>query len=424
MICLKRSICSIMKIKALILLLCVPLPEAFAKVYGPIGQWYEDPSTSMAIHWVQENFSSDTERGGEADTKDLDFESSLSYRPEGQEKWIASQVTNRLFGNTKNRVCSADLKKLTPDTHYTFKIRQGEKGIGIWFFKTAPLKIGNGITFVTGGDMFHSRELLDAMNLRAGTEDPLFALLGGDLAYANGVDANRWLEWLESWSQFAKSPNGTLIPMIVVIGNHEVRGAAYRPTNAPPKSEAPYFYSLFYGFDKGSKYAIDFGDYMTVVALDSGHTENIAAQVQWLNKTLEEKGKFTYKFSCYHRPAWGAGVKEDAVDIQRLWSPVFERHRVDAIFENDHHVYKRTYPLTAGKRDDMNGVMYIGDGAWGTRTRGIAGNWKAKRPFLAHAESVNHLIKVKVENGKLTYKALEADGSIIDEYQRINLKEK
>ena len=80
--------------------------------------------------------------------------------------------------------------------------------------------------------------------------------------------------------------------------------------------------------------------------------------------------------------------------------------------------------LTFGKRDDMNGVMYIGDGAWGTRTRAIAGNWKVKRPFLAHAESVNHLIKVKVENGKLTYKALEADGSIVDEYQRINSKEK
>ena len=413
-----------MKTKAVLLLFCVLLSEAFSKVYGPICQWYKAPSTSMAIHWVQENFSSDAESADKADANDLDLESSLSYRSDDQKKWLSSPVTNRLFGNTKNRVYSVDIKNLTPDTRYTFKIRHGNKKLGIWFFRTAPSKIEKGITFVTGGDMFHSRELLDPMNLRAGTEDPLFALLGGDLAYANGVDANRWLEWLESWNRFAKSPHGTLIPMVVVIGNHEVRGAAYRPTNAPAKSEAPYFHSLFYGLDEGSKYAIDFGNYMTVVALDSGHTENIATQVQWLNKTLEERENFAYKFVCYHRPAWGTGVKEDAVDIQRLWSPIFERHRVDAAFENDHHVYKRTYPLTAGKRDDMNGVMYIGDGAWGTRTRAIARNWKVRRPFLAHAESVNHLIKVKVENGKLTYKALEADGSIVDEYQRINSKEK
>ncbi len=413
-----------MKTKVLILLFFVPFSEAFSKVYGPVCQWYEDPSTSMAIHWVQKNSSSDYKSANEGNANDLDLEISLSYRSAGQEKWSSSPVTNRQFGNTKNRVYSAGLKNLIPDTRYTFKITLGKKKLGIWFFRTAPLKIGKGITFVTGGDMFHTRELLDPMNLRAGTEDPLFALLGGDLAYANGVNGDRWLEWLESWNRFAKSPHGTLIPMVVVIGNHEVRGAAYRPTNAPPKSEAPYFYSLFYGFDEGCKYAIDFGDYMTVVALDSGHTENVAAQVKWLNNTLEEREKFIYKFACYHRPAWGTGVKDDAVDIQRLWSPIFERHRIDAAFENDHHVYKRTYPLIGGKRDDMNGVMYIGDGAWGTRTRGIAGNWKVKRPFLAHAESVNHLIKVKVERGKVTYKALEADGSIIDEYQRINLKEK
>ena len=413
-----------MKIKVLILLFCVPLAEAYSKVYGPICQWYQDPSTSMAIHWVQEKSEEDAESTDRVAVKGLNLESLLSYRAEGQEKWITSQVTDRQFGNTKNRVFSADLKNLSPDTRYAFKIRHGEKMLGIWFFRTAPSKIGKGITFVTGGDMFHTSELLDPMNLRAGTEDPLFALLGGDLAYANGVDGNRWLEWLESWSRFAKSSHGALIPMVIVIGNHEVRGAAYRPTNAPPRSEAPYFYSLFYGLDEGARYAIDFGDYMTVLALDSGHTENVAAQVQWLNKTLGERKNFLYKFTCYHRPAWGTGVKEDAVDIQRLWCPVFEKHQVDAAFENDHHVYKRTYPLKAGKRDDINGVVYIGDGAWGTRTRRIAGNWKVKRPFLAHAESVNHLIKVKVERGKLTYKALEADGSIIDEYQRINLKEK
>jgi hypothetical protein len=37
------------------------------------------------------------------------------------------------------------------------------------------------------------------MNKRAGALDPDFAMLGGDLAYANGVAATRWVDWLQSW---------------------------------------------------------------------------------------------------------------------------------------------------------------------------------------------------------------------------------
>ena len=162
--------------------------------------------------------------------------------------------------------------------------------------------------------MFHTREMLDAMNRRAGTESPLFALLGGDLAYANGVDGDRWLEWIESWNQCAIAPDGRLIPMIPVIGNHEVKGAAFRPTNAPPRTEAPHFYSLFHGMTDGSRFAVDFGSYMTVIALDSGHTENVATQAQWLRETLEDRAGVSHKFVCYHRPAWGTGAKPDAVD--------------------------------------------------------------------------------------------------------------
>ena len=153
---------------------------------------------------------------------------------------------------------------------------------------------------------------------------------------------------------------------------------------------------------------------MTVIALDSGHTQNVAPQTPWLRKTLQERAAFTYKFACYHRPAWGTGVKGDAVEIQKAWCPLFEEHGVDAVFENDHHTYKRTYPLTAGKRDDEKGVVYLGDGAWGTRTRAIGASIKRKRPFLAHAESTNHLIKVVLGKDRIHYRAITADRRVID----------
>lgn len=342
----------------------------------------------------------------------------FAYRKVGDSRWSSVSPSSRPFGTTTHKVHSVDLKNLSPDSRYGFMILRRGQVVGRWFFETAPATFTEGMSFVTGGDMFHTREMLDGMNRRAGTEGPLFALLGGDLAYANGVDGNRWLEWIESWAECAISPEGNMIPMIPVIGNHEVRGAAYRPTSAPPRSEAPFFYSLFHGMEEGSKFTVDFGDYMTVIALDSGHTQNVAPQTPWLRETLGERKIFPFKFVCYHRPAWGTGVKGDAVEIQRAWCPLFEEHGVDAVFENDHHTYKRTHPLTAGKRDDAGGVVYIGDGAWGTRTRGIGSGIKRKRPFLAHAESTNHLIKVVLGKEQIVYEAITAVGRRIDVSQR------
>ena len=141
----------------------------------------------MAVHWIESS----------AAAQERPF--IVTYRKTGGAEWLNSKVETRPFGRTRHWVYSTDFSGLDPDSRYNFKISQGDRLIGSWFFKTAPKLFKEGMSFVTGGDMFHTREMLDGMNLRAGTENPLFALLGGDLAYANGVDGDRWLEWVDSW---------------------------------------------------------------------------------------------------------------------------------------------------------------------------------------------------------------------------------
>jgi len=397
-----------MKTSISILIVAQFLAASYAKVVGPLCQWVQDPTKSMSIHWIETSQPS----------VEISGKFSLNYRQAKSDPWQDAPVTSRKFSDTNDNVYSVDLSNLIPDTRYRFQVIESGVITGSWQFKTAPLNIAKGITFVTGGDMFHTRDLLDPMNMRAGTEDPLFALLGGDLAYANGINKQKWIEWVDSWNKYARSTAGDLIPMIAVIGNHEVRGASYRPTNAPPPSEAPFFYSLFRGLNNRSNHVLEFEDYLTIVTLDSGHTQNVADQVGWLDKALKGSTSTAATFVCYHRPAYGTGVKEDAVDIQKLWSPLFEKYSVQAAFENDHHVYKRTYPLTKGKRDDHAGVVYLGDGAWGTRTRQISPDWKKQRPHLAHAEATNHLIKVTVTASQISYEAIKANGTTIDSYQK------
>ena len=342
----------------------------------------------------------------------------LAYRPKTGGAWAFADLHERKFGTTEHRAFSADLQDLEPGTRHVFKIARWGAPAGTWEFETAPASFKEGTTFVTGGDMYATREWMDAMNRRAGKEDPLFALLGGDLAYANGAKGARWIDWLDSWHKCAVAPDGRLIPMIVAIGNHEVKGASYRPTNAPGRDQAPFYYSLFLGKEEGAQFTVDFGNYLSVICVDSGHTANVAAQTDWLGRVLGNRLGIPRQFVCYHRPAWGTGVKDDATDIRREWSPLFEQFKVDCVFENDHHTYKRTHPIVGGKRDDKDGVLYLGDGSWGVKTRSIPKDWEKKRPYLAKALAVRHLIKVTMTEGQFVYKAMTAEGDILDETKR------
>lgn len=337
----------------------------------------------------------------------------IRLRQRGRGEWQTKQSERRRFGESEAWVHSVKLSGLLPASSYEFELPGGGKG----WFQTAATELPAGTRFVTGGDMFHTIEMLDAMNRRAGEEDVLFALLGGDLAYANGQKTSRWYQWLDSWAKEAVAPDGRMIPMIVAIGNHEVKGHGYAPKDPPPPSDAPIFYSLFELPEGVSNYTVDFGKSLSLVMLDSGHTQSVASQSGWLKETLKARQSAERTFVCYHQPAWGTGVKGDAVDVRQEWCPLFEAFGVDAVFENDHHVHKRTKPLIAGKVDVDQGVPYLGDGAWGTNVRVIPSQKVKDRDWLASYASKNHLIRVTLKEKGAVYDAMSADGEVFDTWE-------
>ena len=74
--------------------------------------------------------------------------------------------------------------------------------------------------------------------------------------------------------------------------------------------------------------------------------------------------------------------------------------------------------LKGGKRNDKDGILYLGDGSWGVKTRSIPKDWEKKRPYLAKALAVRHLIKVTMTEGQFVYEAMTAEGDILDEAER------
>lgn len=343
----------------------------------------------------------------------------LNFRAKGSAEWRSIAVKSQPFAASRHRVRSAALEGLAPGTEIEFQL-SGKDGTEskVFSFRTAP--DGDApVRFVTGGDLYHSRAPMDAMNRRAGLEDPLFALLGGDLAYTNNANPERWFDFIDSWVDNARTPDGRLVPMVVVIGNHEVINAAYRPLDAPGPTAATEFMSLFQMRREGlANDTFDVGKNLSFVLLDSGHAGTIASQTAWLAAVLEERRGVKGMFVCYHRPAWGCGAKEDAVDIQREWCPLFEKFHVDAVFENDHHTFSRSHPLIGGKIDEKLGIPYLGSGAWSVEVRKIDPAQMKKRPWIAKALAVNHLYVVEVGDKGWSAEATTVDGTGFDRIER------
>ena len=231
--------------------------------------WQSDPATTMTVNWVDLHTDSPLD---------------LHYRRVGEAAWMKAMGAKFSIADTTMQGRRVELKNLLPDTNYEFNIGKPiVKATEGWRFRTMPLDLNRPVRFVTGGDMMHTRQKLDKATANAAALDPDFALLVGDLAYANGVLSNRWVEWLKSWTERAVSPDGRLIPMVAGIGNHEVKGGY----NGKAPEDAPFYYSLFRTPESRSYYLLDFGRYLSIVLLDSSHTNPVAgAQAEWLKEAL------------------------------------------------------------------------------------------------------------------------------------------
>ncbi|MBX9623350.1 MAG: metallophosphoesterase family protein [Gemmataceae bacterium] len=356
-----------------------------------------DPTTSATVQWLGTDSAAD---------------GTVRYTtPEGT-AWKTAPAKTRPFPRTDSTVFRADLTGLTPGSDYLFQVGRHRK---TFKFRTAPAKATDTFTFVSGGDCGVNAHAV-ANNLLAAKQDPYFALIGGDLGYDNGRSAKTAIAFLQNYSRTMVDTRGRLIPLVAGIGNHEVDGGY-----AKPRANAPFFLALFDGLYPDRTYAtLDFGDYLSLVLLDSGHVEPIGgAQADWLETALEDRQGRPHLIAANHVPAYPSYRNPDTGkdgafgtgEANRIhWCPLFERLGVDAVLEHHDHTFKRTHPLTDGLRD-KNGVVYLGDGSWGMIRPPVAPD---KRPYLAQVGRAYHLSVHKLEGPDRYHVALAEGGKVAD----------
>ncbi len=310
-----------------------------------------------------------------------------------------------------------ELKDLQPETAYCFKLFPDQKEA---LFRTAPLQLKGDFRFVVGGDMYHDgkEEMIKTCRQAAQTE-AAFALVGGDIAYAVGgarstmQNIERWIEWIKMWHTHMVTPKGYSIPVMAAIGNHDLPGHFNQSPN-----QALIFSALFPMPGSQIYNVLDFGSYLTVLILDSGHANPIGGvQTEWLKKTLEEKKQRLHRFAIYHVPAYPCirhFYNSHSTAIRHFWTPLFEQGGLHVAFEHHDHAYKRTVALKQNHPDPA-GVVYLGDGGWGVDKPRTRLNQRVKR-YLAKFSPVRHFISVTLTPTQQSFKSISDEGVVIDEY--------
>ena len=248
---------------------------------------------------------------------------------------------------------------------------------------------------------------------QAARQEPNFAVIGGDIAYANDRLTNymRWDAWLDGWEQCMVTPNGFTIPMVLAIGNHEIGpGTGSSPTNAV------FYLRYFAQRQDRTYYSRKFGKNFVIYILDSGHLmPQGGAQAAWLDAELEADRNFPHRFAVYHVPLYPAGRTFEGVRSSTgrdTWLPLFDKYHLTTGFEHHDHVFKRT-KLLRNDRPDPRGTLYLGDGCWGQGARVVDNEL---RWYEEKAASIQHFWTVDVSRARVEYRAMNREGKIFDVY--------
>ncbi|QDU27569.1 Calcineurin-like phosphoesterase [Anatilimnocola aggregata] len=358
--------------------------------------WWTDPTTTMVIQWI-----------GLAEQKSV-----IHYGLHKSSDSLVARVLTKPFPDTTLKVHRCELTGLKPDTDYQFRIDDSKRN---YRFRTMPAKATNTIQFVSGGDCGTGSAALET-NLLAARQDPQFAFIGGDLAYDNGKSPKTFLTFLENYSKTMRDSQGRVIPMVTCIGNHEVTTSGILGTNllATRKPIAPHYLSVFDGIFHDSTYGVlDFGDYLSLVMLDTGHIAPVkGAQTSWLEDALKSRQSLPHLLAANHVPAYPShrSFENTGKENRKYWCPLFEKYNVDAVLEHHDHTFKRTHPLKDGLYD-KHGVLYLGDGSWG-KLRPVTRS--EERPYLANFGESYHISVHRLEGNQRYHLALTSSGRIAD----------
>lgn len=342
------------------------------------------------------------------------------------------KATTYTFAETSAWLHTVKLTDLKPGTRYHVLVhREDENEPGRFVssepfhFRTAP-DDREEITFIMGADTQSATRERREMTAHAASLDPDFVAIGGDLVMG-GMSEFEWDLWFDEWHELMITEDGRRVPVLPALGNHDVRGWVAGDF----ETDAAFYANRFNLPDPKKYYVIEYGDGLVLFTLDSGHTSAFneelnwfedtgyyeggphqvqsshdGLQIEWLQEMLSTYQDRPWLIGQYHinafatspryweKPRYGRHL------MRKHWIPLFEQYGVNLIHEGHGHRLKRTHPVKDFEINE-DGIVYIGDGGWGTHMGQPEDMW-----FVADKAPNHHFWKLTLEQGWHTLNGL------------------
>lgn len=328
------------------------------------ASYRDDPSTTIVIGWCDNGTSTNAKVYYDVVDYGTTY-TSYAYN-HGIDRTQSVYSLNNRF---------ARLTGLTPNTVYYFVVHDDAGTSARMYFKTLPDNADIGITFIAGGDS-RSSSILTYTNTDRANNDilvgkirPDFVTFNGDFVYSGSTSA--WSAWFTDW-QNTIAANGQLVPIISVMGNHESSADVYNLFDVPITND---YFALQMG-----------GNLLRVYSLNSELSSEgcDATEKTWLTNDLQlytgTSSEPYWKFAQWHVPFVPHAYYSANTALSGCWAPLFQQYNVKLGCEAHAHCMKVTWPIVPSSatgsdhgfiRDDVNGTVYIGEGAWGAPLRAL-----------------------------------------------------
>jgi hypothetical protein len=331
------------------------------------ASYRDDPATTIVIGWCDDG----TSTNAIVYYGTQDFGTNHSQYP-FQSNISRSQVHR---GQT-NRF--ARITGLQPETTYYFVIKDDQSISPRMSFRTLSDNPNVPLVFISGGDTrtgvpvfeFEAGECIPRRqrgNALVAKIRPDFVAFSGDYVFS-GTNNSQWADWLSDW-QLTIGPEGRLIPIVPIFGNHEDSQDIYHFFDIPNSNA---YFSLSMG-----------GNLLRLYSLNSDMGCD-PVQLNWLTNDLQlHTGTSSdpyWKAIQYHIPLVPHGEYSPMTSLISCWATLFTPYKVKLAMEGHTHVQKITWPIVTSSaagsdngfiRDDVNGTVYIGEGCWGAPLRNL-----------------------------------------------------
>ena len=312
-----------------------------------------------------------------------------------------------------HRVYHASLQGLVPGKRFSYRVIKDGKTV----FSSdgqAIKSADQSYRFVAMGDIGAETPDQKKLAVQAYLTKPDFVVVPGDIVYETGLISDYrkkfWPVYNNDQTDTTGAPLMRSIPFIAAVGNHDADSRdldkapdalAYymfleQPLNGPVGKEGGAIVPVLKGSDANKKafyeaagesypgmtnYSFNYGNaHWTVLDADTYVDWTDKELTDWVTKDLANSKDAIWHFVLFHHPGFNSSIDHYEQQHMRLLSPIFEKGKVDIVFNGHVHNYQRSFPMTFAP-DKKGTLLVAGKDNKTIRGRVVPGAWKLDKTF-------------------------------------------